>query len=395
MSLTFHCESCDAIFPLGCRLSGGARVKCPMCSAVTTIPAEPVVKPRPARPTAPGTAPKPSADHPPAHGLACPGCSVRLKVPASFPVGATVKCPKCGKLVKTPGADAAATVGVSPPDTVPLPPVPALKPQPLKPEPPKPEPPKAAPSPEFSIDAIAHARKLPTAPARLPDRPSPAGRTGQARKAMLAVGVVVVIGLAVGVVKMVRPEPTPKLIAVGPEPIAESDWKPFSPPNGHCQVLLPGEPTPVPSEPPPEGVEAPESKHFRVDRPDRDAWFSLYLVHLPPYVLDQQTFDEFYFNLRDEVIDRSAGRLRLETPLSWKGHFGREFQVETPRGQTIVQRMYFVEHPNYIRLYVLQATVGGKHGPATAAKYLDSLKLPPRMGVAVADERPVATARRK
>jgi hypothetical protein len=134
----------------------------------------------------------------------------------------------------------------------------------------------------------------------------------------------------------------------------------------------------MPAEVPADGSKAPPSKQYRVDRADRKASFVLYFVDLPPSTLDQKKFEEFYYKQRDEIIERNAGKIRLETNLSLTGHPGREFQVATAQGATVIQRMYIVEDANCIRLYMLQATVIGHHGPGMAARYMDSLKLPPR-----------------
>jgi DNA-directed RNA polymerase subunit RPC12/RpoP len=333
--------------------------------------------------TAPGSATTPGESA--KVRVVCPKCSTRLKFPASLPPGSTVKCPRCGERVKTPDAPASvsepaaapelAPSKLAPSDTVaarsaPAPEVPAKKP-----------PPVAA----FSIESIAQASLPAAAPeketvwARPEDQAETAARLArQRRQVLLAGGIVLGIGLAVMAYRMIRPDQPTRGATIGPEPIALSDWHAFTPANGNCTVLLPGEPTLIPPDKPLVAVKLPECKQYRLDRPDKSASFLLYFAPLPPSATSQQMFEEFYHKQRDDLIERNSGSIRLETKLSWKGHPGREVQIITAQGQTVIQRMYLVENSNDIRLYVLQATVTGDNGPGMAAKYLDSLQLPPR-----------------
>jgi hypothetical protein len=162
------------------------------------------------------------------------------------------------------------------------------------------------------------------------------------------------------------------------QPIADAEWKPFTPPNGHCQVLMPGEPELVkPLEEPKEG--APAATQYSLQRKDKDCIFTICYINLPPQIFDRKGFDNLYGVRREDSLRASYGRLRTETDITLNGHPGREFQLDLPGGWFIVERLYFVESPSYVRLYILQANVGSKYGDVEAAKFLNSLKLPPRM----------------
>jgi len=171
MPTTLACPSCRAAlkFADGVDVTG-KKIRCAKCRGVFT--------PGAAKGPAPAKAP---AAAPPK--VSCPGCKVVLKVPANFPAGKKIKCPKCSRTFaptparppspsvssKTPlpAPRAATKVGAAPkpaaaprpaPKTVARPPVvaPPPRPEPVEDEAPapapKPAPPRPAAAPKPAAD---------------------------------------------------------------------------------------------------------------------------------------------------------------------------------------------------------------------------------------------------
>jgi hypothetical protein len=151
--------------------------------------------------------------------------------------------------------------------------------------------------------------------------------------------------------------------------IADEEWKPFSPPDGYCQVLMPGTPVATPIH------------KFTVDRQKEKVvcellWYELSKGTLPPGILDQMNNNE-----RDSVL-RSKGTIVSEKSIVLGPYQGREVQVRTPTQELIINRMYLAASGQGNRVYQLRIS-GANIQPDTgaAARFFNSfsIQLPPTL----------------
>ena len=299
--------------------------------------------------------------------LSCPSCQMALKIPETTPGGTSIRCPRCQNKFKPPWSEEPAAPAKEPPAPAPPPAVAAASHVAA--------PPPVAEGGSHSSEAESPAEPAPeTAEAPTPAVEKPKKKRKLRRKEILgalALGAVVVLLAVAGAWMWGNRDKGP---------IAEDEWKDFTPPMGHCQVKMPGEPT-LQKGAGDGSSDLPRSVLYSLNRPDKDASFTIAYINLPANVLDLRSFDELFAGERQTMLRTTKeSRLRNETNFNVNGHFGREFQIEGAKNRLLVQRVIWVEGASYTRIYVLQANVAAsKSGAQNATTFLGSLNLPPRM----------------
>jgi hypothetical protein len=395
----------------------------PSAQGITGQPAKPA---KPA--AAPAEAPKPAPTSPSAQGthkqlaapaqegvtpqtvsqIHCSACKVTLKAPKPVPVGKTVKCPKCGQLIKV--AAPAAVAAAAPSKPAPVNGVAAAPASPLSADsaadmiaapPPEAEPPLAKVedddaanvSEQTAVQTPETMAATAEAEGEQQEAAQPKEKWTRKRKRILLIAAVAltIAGIGAGIYYFVTRPPYV-------HPIPAEDWKSFNPPGGHCQIwfpLPPGitEPEQVAIERQPWEPPGPLAKEFFVERKDKDpkldVKFTIAYIELPPQSVTQREFEDGFQKRKLETLRSSKGKTRGDDlPLILSNHPGKEFQIEAPKGRLIRTRIYLVELPHYTRIYALMAEGpwAAARGNFPAAKFFDEFKVPPRgMGMAAKD----------
>jgi hypothetical protein len=164
--------------------------------------------------------------------------------------------------------------------------------------------------------------------------------------------------------------------------IPEEEWRPFSPPNSGCTILMPG--TPVPQSQTINGILL--NKH-QVERKREKAGFAVAVFDLNFKVVKPDALEVLTKAERDHMEGRTNGKVTSESAISLGNLPGREFQVVPKDGGLIIERLYLARVGNAHRVYLLVA--GGdyiKPNKGDAARFFDSFQLtvpttPPEFGV--------------
>jgi hypothetical protein len=168
----------------------------------------------------------------------------------------------------------------------------------------------------------------------------------------------------------------PKLFKRG---IAESEWKPFAPPDGHFTVLMPG--TPELDE---QSVAAGYHQYI-LKRKSEVVGFVVAYADITleaaedPAFLSQaakENLDAMFAQLKAEKINRRNSNHKERNVLV-SGYPGREYLIDAGKKGTIIERLCVVKTPSLCRLYVLRAGGGErvKDVGGDAAKFSDSFKI--------------------
>ena len=156
--------------------------------------------------------------------------------------------------------------------------------------------------------------------------------------------------------------------------IPETEWFPFTPPQGHCQVMMPGLPLR-------QGDPLAPAKQFVVNRKEHGSYFNITYVNVEGRVLGSKALDDIYQQQREELAE--YGKVIRETDLNLNGHAGKEMVVDAPGDRLLITRVYLVEgryhEEAYTRLYVLRAE--GKWPTVNApapTRFFESFRVPPK-----------------
>lgn len=128
--------------------------------------------------------------------------------------------------------------------------------------------------------------------------------------------------------------------------IAEGDWTTFSPPNGRCSILLPGEPRAT-AERPPTGTEY----RYKVEKPWAQSQFWLMYFDprssTTPDVLDARTDEEAKIQSVNLGVPVAARR-----SITLGAYEGRELRFSNVAGnRTAILRIYLATNSGRPRLY--------------------------------------------
>jgi hypothetical protein len=163
--------------------------------------------------------------------------------------------------------------------------------------------------------------------------------------------------------------------------IPASEWISFAPPEGRCQVLMPG--TPETTRAVAHGRAVVDSRAFRVIRwksglilPSKGTVFRLIWSDRDAAITGKLSFDDVIGADLDYVLDEVDGIVAGQSDLVLDGHPAREMQIHRAGGGTMVVRFYLVRGHPHDRLYIL--LVAGTHlypGEGDCARFLDSFRL--------------------
>lgn len=300
----------------------------------------------------------------------CPHCDAVLKTAVPLPAGKMVRCPKCSATFTVRGPR-------TPPLEIEADDGPATRPSaPRPPAPPPRERDDVPAADEAAPDRPRPARRRPAFDDyddRSEDRPARRARPAPRKRSSGLLWLFVGLGAA-GLCVLGCGGVVVYFAAFASREIPAAEWKPFTPPNGRCQVLMPGTPKPEPL--PIDGLGVVAAQKHMVERKWEDAVFVVSYLDMNQVVLANTTFETLYVAERDNMLKTTNGRLGKETEISLAGYRGKEFQASVKGGGTIIMRMYLVPGPGRDRIYILMA--GGsrmKPGKGDAAKFFDSFKL--------------------
>src|SRR5208283_2800954 len=106
-----------------------------------------------------------------------------------------------------------------------------------------------------------------------------------------------------------------------------NDWKPFSPPERHFTVLLPGEPTQLKrSMKTPQG--SAEVLLFGVTLPAREDKYLVACSEFPSDSIKPGTEDKRLDSARDRAVASAKGKLKRERSIMLDNYPGRELNIE-------------------------------------------------------------------
>jgi hypothetical protein len=155
--------------------------------------------------------------------------------------------------------------------------------------------------------------------------------------------------------------------------IPANAWRDFSPPNGHCHILMPGKPVQQARR---VDTGLGNGQKYMVNLNKHKSSFVLCLWDFPQPALAQRIFEEAYKAERDHVVSVTRSKVVKETDITLDGCAGREFQVQDSRGTMLIERMYLIKRRASFRLYTVAVT-GRGFSPSTgdAAKFFTSFKI--------------------
>jgi hypothetical protein len=381
--IRYVCPGCKVSIKSAARLAAGTLIQCPRCrqkfgvtgkevaeapklsvplkdtkkalppSAKTTTLAPPSAKQ-----TKLASAPdKGAAGRRPVGRMPCPACKTILKFVGVPPAGKPIKCPKCAKsfLVRVKSRSKVAPTaktGVQPRKTAPGPPPAAVR-GPVGPKP--------------SPQAPAASRPRP-APPPPPPRRVVAGNP-HPRRNLVVIGLFALALICFGLYTWVA--------GWWGRGIPASAWVEFRPPEGRCQILMPGTPKAEPALWNGPGIV--RAQKFKVVRKDEEAAFLLTYSDWSAAVTGKKSFQDLYTPERDyllELEEAKEAKVVAENDITLNGHAGKELQIELKEGGRLLARVYLVRGQPYDRLYILVA-IGSRlqPGQGDAAKFFDSFKI--------------------
>jgi serine/threonine protein kinase len=201
--------------------------------------------------------------------------------------------------------------------------------------------------------------------------------------AAVAVGLLVVVLLVLSALR--RGHPAPDAVAAAPEPPPQpaaqpaprpaeksSEWQLFYPPGGRCSVLMPGLPKydrQVAKTADGDLITYTHNlqygdQHFRVSYTD-----------LPGFVLQGEQAETALNSGRDGLLKaRPTAKLLRESNISVEGFAGREWQMETAKGGTLLTVRSFIVRQ---RMYFLSAETPPGAPAGDREKFLTSFQLLP------------------
>lgn len=328
----------------------GKQVKCGKCTTLFLVPPKQTTLAKPEQPKVTTLAPTANgAAARPVLRLDCPGCKTALKLTGTLPVGKTLKCPKCARPLRlTPRKPAAKTKLVAAPGKkTRLASGPAKKTK-LAAGPARPTKLAAGAAPKTQLT-------FPTQPAKRPvvtAKPQAAPRWVRPVK----YGLYVVLAgsvLTLGVVGA-------GLLGYGPMAqkgdVPASEWKQFVPPEGRCQVQLPGVPSSLRTTA--DSLGGANSQHFVLLRKDDDIAFKLSFWDRSAAEREKVPFQDLCTKIEHRLRDEVSGIVVKRSDVLLDGHAGKEWHIEPEKGGTLIARVYAANGPAGERIYVLLVGAG-------------------------------------
>jgi DNA-directed RNA polymerase subunit RPC12/RpoP len=423
------CPKCAGVFRTPGPSPVGRSVRCPACTTVFLVTAALARRIAPARAT-PQAAParkKTIIEGRPVFTYVCPGCKVALKSETQLPPGKQIKCPRCERIFGVPGGTvlakpqatalakpqaarptklapaAAKPQAAQPARPTKLAPAQPAKPTKLAGPPPVVKPPAALvvrlpcpgcqgilklvgkPPPGASLTCPRCKRTLrlssKTQMAKAVAKPQAVARPQAVAKPQAAqvprgrgldiLALVVMFGLAFGLIGFYT-----HMKGWWGQGIPRSAWALFTPPDGRCEILMPGTPEVTPARVHGEGIVT--GQRYVVKREAELAAFLLIVSDRDATVTGTQSFDQLYAPVREYILSIQDGEVIWEDDIMHGSHAGKELQIKPAEGGLLIARVYLVRGQPHDRLYILVAV-----GPWTdsrkgdAAKFFGSFKIDP------------------
>ncbi len=364
----------------------------PAAAKTTTLAKPPAAKPTTlakapgAKPTTLAPPPKQPAAAPaqrPIVRIPCPGCKSVLKLVGTPPADAALKCPRCGRGLRVqsrskpqPTTQIKPQAGRGKPQVVQAKQQAAAKSQPApatpkaavaKPQgvpagaPAKPQAAVAKPKPAVKKPAPAKTQAAPATPPPAPAKP---------REILPILYLVGMFAIAFAFVAFYTYNK-----GWWGHGIPSSAWTMFAPPDGRCQIMMPGSPTSSPAAVHGDGIIS--GQRYMVERTAEDAVFFLIISDRDAKVTAGKSFQELYGPVHNYILGyHPDGQVLSEEDISLGEHSGKEMQMRLATGDILVARVFLVRGKPFDRLYILIAA-----GPWTdprrgdPAKFFDSFKL--------------------
>jgi hypothetical protein len=156
--------------------------------------------------------------------------------------------------------------------------------------------------------------------------------------------------------------------------VPASAWETFVPPEGRCQLLMPGTPKAEVVSVDRAGLK--NAQRYEVIRKDEGAVFLLIIADRDAKETSRKSFPELYVPVREYILAIQDGEVIWEDDIMMGPHAGKELQVRPAEGGLLLARVYLVRGRPFDRLYIL-VTAGAwlQPGKGDAAKFFESFKL--------------------
>jgi hypothetical protein len=156
--------------------------------------------------------------------------------------------------------------------------------------------------------------------------------------------------------------------------IPDSAWKLFTPPDGRCQLLMPGDPEATPASVEGDGII--RGQRYQTVRNREDAIFALIISDRDARVTAGKSFQEIYVPIHNSLLGYGEGEMLWEDDIKLDGLEGKELHISLSKGGMLVARVVLVRGQPYDRVYILLA-VGPWTDPRSGdpAKFFDSFKI--------------------
>lgn len=133
--------------------------------------------------------------------------------------------------------------------------------------------------------------------------------------------------------------------------ISDDDWKPFIPPNGFCNISMPGDPEATVDNSQP-GLEL---RRYAVDKTSARAQFQIVICDLPAAANNSNTLAEMLKAEVAAIPSKYNPTPQGETPVTLGAYQGREARVQLAAGRTCIIRIFLVPRGTQTRMYELVA----------------------------------------
>jgi hypothetical protein len=150
-----------------------------------------------------------------------------------------------------------------------------------------------------------------------------------------------------GATSALKGDPPLQLPAEAPGP---EEWRPFTPPNGDCSVLMPGTPQSRPTTT--LGITI---NKYLLTRTETKDFYLIAFVDFGPDAQPPNILETIANAQRDHLLRILHGKVTNETTLTLGNLPGREFQIGTQPQGTIIQRFFLARLGGNHRLYMVAA----------------------------------------
>jgi hypothetical protein len=156
--------------------------------------------------------------------------------------------------------------------------------------------------------------------------------------------------------------------------IPDSAWQVFTPPEGRCQILMPGEPESTPATVQGEGIIS--GRRYQTVRHREDAVFALIISDRDAKITAGKSFEEIYVPIHNSLLAYGEGQVLSQEAIRHDGHEGKELQIRLANGELLVTRVILIRGQPYDRIYILIAVGHWSDSQrGDPAKFFNSFKI--------------------